>query len=151
MFHIMKPASLLAVVAACLLSTPALAQVLTIGSGEVRRGQTIDVPVHFAAGGAVVGFDLSVVYDPTRFGTPTCFARNGSSCAVHHDIGRIAIFNVNWALTPLATGEYATLRFPVLATAPRGVALLGARGYNLGNAAGNAVVGTIHTGQLNIR
>jgi hypothetical protein len=152
MFRIAKPVSVAAILAASLLcSTPALAQVLTVGSGEARRGQTIDLPVHFAADGVVVGFELNVVYDPTRFGPPTCFARNGAACAVHHGEGRIAMLALEWSLAPMPSNEYATLRFPVLPESPRGVALLGVRGAEMVNSVGNRVVGTIHSGQINIR
>jgi hypothetical protein len=146
-----KSLSVLCLIAASLSATPASAQTLTVASGEVRRGQTIDLPVHFTAGGGVVGLELHVVYDPSRFGTPTCFPLRGTSCAVHHAQGRISLMNVSWMLDPLATGDYAVLRFPVDPLAPRGTTLLGGYGFELANSAGNRVRGTLHTGQIRIR
>jgi hypothetical protein len=137
-----------------LFSSNAHAQQLLVGSGEALRGGTVDVPVRFVRdkAGTVVGFDLDVVYDPSRLGTPVCIAHHGAMCTVHPTAGRVTVIAFNWSLAPLATANYVTLRFPVDAGAPLGTALLGLRYPNFADRDGRTVRGTtLHSGQIHVR
>jgi hypothetical protein len=150
-----RPAALISALSlplALLLALPVDAQTLTLGSGTVRRGDSIDLPLRFDAGAtAAVGFDLGVVYDRTRFDAPTCIAHLGAFCAVQHSLGRVNVIVVDVNLRPLTSGVYMTLRMRPAATAPRTTALLGARQITFASATGTEVAGTIHTGQLIVR
>lgn len=135
-----------------LLATPAAAQVLVIDSGNVRRGASVDIPVRFDAGPvSVVGFNMRVVYDRTRFNPPTCVAHHGAICFVNHSLGHVSLIHVDFNLAPIASARYMTVRFPVPRTAPRGSSPLGAREIAFANADADPVAGTIYTGTIQIR
>lgn len=145
------PSALLAL-AFGVLSSAVHAQALTIASGSVRRGEPVELPVRFTAGSIpVVGFNLRVVYDRSRFDAPTCTGHAGASCVVNHAQGLVSLIHVDWNLAPLASADYATIRFPAAASALRGTTLLGARFIDFAGPSGNAVDGTIYTGQVAIR
>ena len=139
--------------ACALLPSPCSAQTLSIGSAEVRRGTTVDIPVQFVPGVRdVVGFQLAVVYDPAILGAPTCLASNASVCSVGHDVGRIALIYVHPHLLPMAEQTLAILRFPVRRDVRHGThAALGALGAMFVGPDTQAVPFTIYTGRIDVR
>ena len=148
--------SLLALLLLPLLLPDAAAQTLTIGSGEVRRGGTIEIPVRFEAGAVpAAGYDLWIVYDPTRFDPPTCTVADAfpaaGACAVRHGEGRIGFIFFTHDASPLVGGTHMLVTLPVPRRAPRGVALLGGDTPHVVSPSGGPVPYTIHTGQIDIR
>lgn len=139
--------------ACALLPSMASAQTLTIGSAEVRRNPTVDIPVQFVPGDRdVVGFQLRVVYDPTIFLPPTCTTGSFTSCGVNHAAGWVSMMHVNFNLAPLTAQTFAHMRFTLRPDVPRGTrALLGAYDTLLVNAQGRSQPFTMYTGRIDVR
>ncbi len=150
-YHLQATRSIL--IAAAVLAAPsALCQSLEIGSGEARRGNVVEIPVHYESEGSdVVAFNLVIKYDPSRFDRPTCTALGVGTCGVNHSIGRVAFIAADFNLVPLESGTYMTVRFPLRAGTERGVTRLGAREIDFVDASAADVEGTIYTGQISIR
>lgn len=148
--------SLCALLLLPVLLSDAAAQTLTIGSGEIRRGGTIEIPVRFQAGIVpAAGYDLWIAYDPVRFDPPTCTVINvppaAGACAVRHDEGRIGFIYFTGDISPLVDGTHMLVTLPVPRRAPRGMALLGADTPHVVAPTSDPVPFTIHTGQIDIR
>ena len=136
-----------------LLPSLAAAQTLTIGSAEVRRGSTVDIPVQFVPGDVdVVAFQVAVVYDPALLDEPVCLPSVAWFCGVNHDIGRVVIVHVTPLLQPLTEQTYAEIRFPVPRSAGRGRhALLGAHAVVMSDVDSGSAPFTVYTGRIDVR
>lgn len=132
-----------------------VAQTLTIGGSlSAARGTTTSVVMRFDANPSapIAAYDLQVVYDTSRFGTPTCTTHlPGANCAIDAWLGRVTYFHVDPSSSPVPTGDHMTIQFPVLATAPPGVTYLGARSTSFSSPLAHRVATKVHTGQVRIQ
>ena len=125
-----RGARVLAIIAALLLAQAVPAQSITVPTIAVVRGDTAEIPLSFEAGNGASNFDFVLDYNPSVVDesglgvvcTPSNVGLTSLECHIDVDADQIRGIGVNLALSPLASGVFATITLPTFAEAPAGEA-----------------------------
>ncbi|MEM9302830.1 MAG: cohesin domain-containing protein [Pseudomonadota bacterium] len=90
-----------------------------VGDVSGAPGDTVTVPVSFAADGVVVGLQFDVRFDTDRLEVIACEAVAPLTCGVAGDDGQVTFAGVDFSLMPLADATHE-ITFRIAAMAPPG-------------------------------